>query len=170
MFQFNSLIFLSYWCSKLSTYSIYGQSSMVKSSWAIWESLLVPGMTDHAPSDCSHCNSSIIPCNYSICPCYQRSFEILCNLLYRMVGNSWYKSNQGDSMVQNKIKIKNNEIAWEASFSKKMKLKISRVSRAFIIKINNWYYGFHYILLFWLFLYKIYVVLFTVHYCSQLIS
>lgn len=50
-----------------------------------------------------------------------------------MARNSWYKWRQVDSMVQNKMKIKNKEIVLTALFSRKLKLKVCLV----YVKLTN---------------------------------
>ena len=50
--------------------------------------------------------------------------------IYRMAqiyGNLWCKWDQGDSMTQNKMKIKSNKIMLEVSFLKKSTLKICEI-------------------------------------------
>lgn len=47
--------------------------------------------------------------------------------IYKVVYNLWYKPGQGDFIAQNKVKIKNNKIALQTSFSKKMYLNIRYV-------------------------------------------
>lgn len=50
-----------------------------------------------------------------------------------MARNSWYKWRQVDSMVQNKMKIKDKEIVLTALFSRKLKLKVCLV----YVKLTN---------------------------------
>ena len=53
-------------------------------------------------------------------------YTILCSVLYRAVGNWWYKRKGGNSTRKKKSKMKNKIFSFEALFSRKSTLNFAR--------------------------------------------